>query len=77
VSGYLRTSLNSDNGFMGARTTGGTILSEVNYASINGWRRYTVTFNSGSNTSVDVYAGVWTNNGDIWIQLDDFSLVKQ
>jgi hypothetical protein len=77
LSGYLRTSLNSDNGFMGARTTAGSILSEVNYGAINGWRRYTVTFNSGSNTSVDVYAGVWTNNGDIWIQLDDFSLVKQ
>ena len=23
-----------------------------------------------------VYAGVWTDHGDIWIQLDDYSVVK-
>jgi hypothetical protein len=75
LTGFIRTSANSDNGFMGARTTGNVVISEAHYTAIGPWTRIVVNFNSGANTSVVVYAGVWTDNGDIWIQLDDFSLV--
>jgi hypothetical protein len=74
LTGFLRTSGNSDNGFMGARTTGGAVISEAHYTSIGPWTRIVVNFTSGANTNVVVYAGVWTDHGDIWIQLDDFSL---
>lgn len=75
LTGFIRTSANSDNGFIGARTVGGATLSEAQFTSIGSWTRFTVNFNSGSNTAVEIFAGVWTDNGDIWIQLDDFSLV--
>ena len=74
LTGFLRTSPNSDNGFFGVRTTGNTVISEVRYTSVGPWTRFTVTFNSGQRTAVVVFAGVWTDNGDIWVQLDDFSL---
>jgi hypothetical protein len=74
LTGFIRTSPNSDNGFLGARTTGGAVISEAHYTAIGPWTRIVVNFTSGANTNVVVYAGVWTDNGDIWIQLDDFSL---
>jgi hypothetical protein len=77
LTGYIRTSANSDNGFFGVRATGGTVIGEAHFTAIGPWTRYTVTFNSGANTQVVAYAGVWTDHGDIWIQLDDFSLAKQ
>jgi hypothetical protein len=76
LTGFIRTSANSDNGFMGARTTGGTVISEAHYTAIGPWTRIVVNFTSGPNTSVVVYAGVWTDHGDIWLQLDDFSVVR-
>jgi len=33
-----------------------------------------VTFNSGSRTSVEVFTGIWTDNGDMWVQVDDYAL---
>lgn len=75
LTGWVRTSSNSDNAFLGARTTGNVVLSEANFPKTTGWQKFTVNFNSGSNTAIQVFAGVWTDHGDIWIQLDDFSLV--
>lgn len=77
LTGWVRTSTNSDNAYLGARTTGNIVISEVSFPRTSGWQRFTVNFNSGANTSVQIYAGVWTDHGDIWIQLDDFSVVKQ
>ncbi|MEV4619986.1 DUF4185 domain-containing protein [Asanoa sp. NPDC049573] len=74
LSGFLRTSPNSDNGFFGVRTTANAVIGEANFQAVGPWTRFTVTFNSGARTAVVVYAGVWTDHGDIWVQLDDFSL---
>ena len=74
LTGYLRTSPNSDNGFFGAHTTTGGVLSEAHFTAVGPWTRFVVTFNSGPRTAVVVFGGVWTDHGDIWIQLDDFSL---
>ncbi|WP_238010582.1 DUF4185 domain-containing protein [Dactylosporangium sp. AC04546] len=76
LTGWLRTSPNSDNGFFGVRGTNNAVISEVNFTAVGPWTRYTVNFNSGNRTSVVVYGGVWTDHGDIWIQLDDFALTK-
>ncbi|WP_020523783.1 DUF4185 domain-containing protein [Catelliglobosispora koreensis] len=76
LTGWLRTSSNNDNGFIGVRSVGGAPFAEVNYKSVGKWTRYTVTFNSGSRSSVEVFAGIWTNNGDMWVQLDDFAVVR-
>ncbi|MDR2998754.1 MAG: DUF4185 domain-containing protein [Microbacterium sp.] len=76
VTGFLRTSVNSDNGFFGARTEAGVPIGEVNFHSVGAWTRFTVEFDSGDNDAVQVFGGVWTNSGDIWMQLDDVSLTK-
>lgn len=74
LTGWVRTSSNSDNGFFGVRDTAGAVISEAHFTSVGEWTRFTVDFASGSRTAVVVYGGVWTDHGDIWIQLDDFSL---
>lgn len=76
LTGFLRTSVNSDNGFFGARTLDGTVIGEANFHSVGAWTRFTVDFDSGDRTAVQVFGGVWTNSGDIWMQLDDVSLTR-
>lgn len=76
LTGFLRTSVNSDNGFFGARSLGGDVLAEANFRSVGPWTRFTVEFDSGDLDAVQVFGGVWTNSGDIWMQLDDVSLTK-
>jgi Domain of unknown function (DUF4185) len=76
LTGWLRTSPNNDNGFFGARTPGGAPIAEANFRAVGAWTRFTVTFNSGPRGSVEVFAGIWTDNGDMWLQLDDVALVK-
>ncbi|NBE99473.1 DUF4185 domain-containing protein [Nonomuraea sp. KC401] len=75
LTGWLRTSPNNDNGFFGVRVPGGAPVKEVNFRAVNAWTPFTVTFDSGSRTSVEVFAGIWTDNGDMWLQADEFSLV--
>ncbi|GAA2335763.1 DUF4185 domain-containing protein [Dactylosporangium salmoneum] len=76
LTGWLRTSPNSDNGFFGARGTDNAVISEAHFVAVGPWTRFVVNFNSGNRTAVVVYGGVWTDHGDIWIQLDDYSVVK-
>ncbi|MFI6389841.1 DUF4185 domain-containing protein [Nonomuraea sp. NPDC050540] len=76
MTGWLRTSANNDNGFFGVRDPGGAPFSETNFRAVGSWTRYQVAFDSGPRTSVEVFAGIWTDNGDMWLQLDDVSLVR-
>ncbi|MGH8491502.1 MAG: alpha/beta hydrolase [Moraxellaceae bacterium] len=77
LTGWLRTSTNSDNGFFGVRTGNGTVISEQSFTRLNGYTKVSVLLNSGNNTSVVVYGGVWTDHGDIWLQLDNVSLTPE
>lgn len=74
LTGWLRTSNNSDNGFFGVRTTGGHVIGERQFTRFGDYTKVTVDVNTGGNTNVVVYGGVWTDHGDIWLQLDDVSL---
>ncbi|GAA4535738.1 DUF4185 domain-containing protein [Nonomuraea ferruginea] len=76
LTGWLRTSPDNDNGFFGVRAPGGAPFAELNFRALGGWTKRTVTFNSGNRGSIEVFAGIWTDNGDMWLQLDDFALVK-
>lgn len=76
LTGFLRTSVNSDVGYFGARSLDGTVISEAHFVSVGAWTRFTVTFDSGDRDTVQLYGGVWTNSGDIWMQLDDVALVR-
>jgi S-formylglutathione hydrolase FrmB len=75
LSGWVRTSGNHHDGFFGVRTTSGTVIGEAHFGnSLNGYTHLTVDINTGSNTQVDVYAGVWGAWSDTWMQVDNVSL---
>jgi hypothetical protein len=76
VTGWIRTSANNDNGFFGVRDVGGPPIAEVNFQDVGAWTRYTVTFQSGNRTAVELFTGAWTDNGDMWVQVDDYSLTR-
>jgi hypothetical protein len=74
LTGWLTGSSNVAGGFFGVRTTGGTVISEAAFGSLPSYTQKTVSFNSGSNTSVIVYAGFWGPGADSWIRVDDVSV---
>jgi S-formylglutathione hydrolase FrmB len=74
VKGWIRTSPNNTDGYVGLRTTAGPVVGERKFGSLPGYSKITFTVNSGANGSLVVYAGLWAN-GDTWLQLDDVSVV--
>ncbi|WP_372633075.1 DUF4185 domain-containing protein [Cohnella sp.] len=76
LKGWIRTSANNDSGYFGARgPLNGPIRNETRFYALANYTELTVTFNSGPDSIMEIYAGMWAN-GDTWIQLDDVSLVK-
>ena len=73
VRGWIRTSGNNTDGYFGLRTPAGQVVGERAFGAIGDYTRIGVTVNSGSSTSLVVYAGLWAN-GDTWLQLDDVSV---
>ncbi|WP_446665582.1 hypothetical protein [Flexivirga sp. B27] len=74
LTGWVQTSANSAEGYIGARVPGGgPVRNEDRFAAVGSWKQFSVTVDSGDATSLDVYAGVWASE-DTWIQADDFSL---
>jgi hypothetical protein len=78
LTGWVKTSSNQNDGYFGARLlNNGAILNEVHLTQpFAGYTQVSVQFNSGSNHSVDIYAGIWANNTDTWLQLDDVRLIR-
>jgi hypothetical protein len=74
LTGWLMGSSNVARGYFGARTTSGTVFSEATFGSLPSYTQKSVSFNSGSNTSVTVYAGFWGPGADSWIRVDDLSV---
>lgn len=73
VSAWIRTSANNADGYFGLRTLGGQVVGETRFGRLDGYTRVTATVNSGANTSLVVFAGLWAN-GDTWAQVDDVSV---
>ncbi|MCC3375383.1 DUF4185 domain-containing protein [Cohnella sp. REN36] len=77
LKGWVRTSANNTDGYFGARSPGnGPVLGETRFQALGAYTELTATFNSGANTIVEVYGGIWANNGDTWMQLDDVNLTR-
>ena len=70
LTGWVRTSSNNTDGYFGLRTPSGQVLGEKKFAQLNGYTNLSVAVNTGANTSVVVYGGLWAN-GDTWLQIDD------
>ena len=73
LTGWVRTSDNNTDGYFGLRTSAGDVIGEHHLESFGDYTRLVVTVNSGANTSLVVYAGLWAD-GDTWLQLDDVSV---
>lgn len=76
VSAWIRTSANNANGYFGVRTTSGQVLAERKIGSLAGYTQVSVTVDSGANTGLVVFGGLWAN-GDTWLQIDDVGVVAQ
>ncbi|WP_431246497.1 choice-of-anchor Q domain-containing protein [Leifsonia xyli] len=68
---WVRSSSNVNNAWLGAKTTGGAVLGELRHGQAGGYTRYVVTFNSGSNTSVNLHVGLYGAGAGTWEQIDD------
>jgi S-formylglutathione hydrolase FrmB len=77
VSAWIRTSTNNTDGYMGLRTTGGQVVGETKFTRLDNYTNVTATVNTGSNTTLQMFAGLWAANGDTWAQIDDVTVVKQ
>jgi S-formylglutathione hydrolase FrmB len=76
LTGWIRTSSNNDAGYFGVRDTSGNVISEDEFNNLPGYTQLTVNLNTGSNTSVVVYGGLWPPNfEDTWMQIDNVSLI--
>lgn len=73
VTGWIRTSANNTDGYFGLRTTSGAVIGERKYGRLDGYSQITFDVNSGNNTQLQVFAGLWAN-GDTWAQIDDISV---
>ena len=73
VSGWVRSSSNNTDGYFGLRTPAGQVLGEQRFGRLDNYTQLSVTVNSGANTSLVVYGGMWAN-GDTWLQLDDVAI---
>jgi hypothetical protein len=76
---------NTTGGVLGVGTSGGTIIGTTAFVNTDpgpfthggsDYQPYTVKFNSGSNTSLVVFAGYTTPGGGSFINLDDVSLLS-
>ncbi|MCY1074133.1 DUF4185 domain-containing protein [Archangium lansingense] len=77
LRGWVRTSANNTAGYFGARgVNNGPIVGETPFGASTGYTQLTVSFNSGPHSVLEVYSGMWADNGDTWVQLDDVSLTR-
>jgi beta-glucanase (GH16 family) len=61
-------------GCFGAQAPDGTALGWESYGQMTNYTQLTVTFNSGSNTSVLVYVGFTDQGPGAWIHVDSWSM---
>ena len=73
---WVRSSSNLNSAWTGAKTASGTVLNELNHGQSAAYTRYVITFNTGSNTSINIHSGFWGAGSGTWEQIDDASLQK-
>jgi hypothetical protein len=59
---------------MGIRTTGGSVIAQQGYGQMTNYTQLTVTFNSGANSSLVIFAGFTDSGPGAWIHVDDWSI---
>jgi hypothetical protein len=82
VSADVRKSTTLSNGYISVRPVGedgnaGSVLNEIKLvgdSDQNSYKKYSFEFQSGNNSSLLFYVGLWGNGKDSWIQVDDITV---
>jgi hypothetical protein len=74
MTAWIRNSGNIGSGYVGAKTTGGSVLGEVRFGKASSYTPYVINFNSGSNSTIVLHAGFWGPGSTAWAQIDDVTL---
>ncbi len=73
LTGWVQNNFTTNVGYFGVRDSGGVnVIAQKTFSGAPNYQQITVTFNSGSNTTMKVFAGFWGQNVDYWVRLDDF-----
>lgn len=76
LSAYIQTSSPFPGGWVVAQAPDGTVLAQQSYGELDTWTPVSVSFNSGSATSVTVFFGYTGYSGQgSWIMVDTVSMV--
>lgn len=76
LTGWIKTTSNVTSGYFGVRDSAGNVLKQVQYGNTP-YAPLTVSFNSGNNSTLTVFAGYWgpgPAGTDSWINIDDITL---
>lgn len=75
LRGWVQTSSNVT-GYFGVRrgTSETDLLAETSFTDAGPWTPVSVSFNSGSQTQLTIFAGYWGPGGDPFLRLDDVEL---
>src|SRR5690606_508655 len=77
LTAWVQTSNHNVDGRLGVRLPHGqegTVMNELSFGMQGNYTRQTVTFNSGTNSSVEVFAGLHATTGNSWLRIDNISL---
>jgi len=75
LTGWVQNNFSSNLGYFGVRKADGiTVLAEKSFSASPNYTQQTVSFNSGSNSTITVYCGFWGQGADQWLRMDDIAL---
>jgi len=75
LTAWVQNNFGSNKGSLGVRAgTGTTVLAQTSFGSASSYTPVTVNFNSGSNSTVTLFAGFTGQKKTYYLRLDDFSL---
>lgn len=76
MSAWVRGAAGVDAVWIGARAGSGAVLNEMRVGGRSDYTPHTLTFSSGSSSSVTVFLGMWSAPGGLWLQVDDVTVQK-
>jgi hypothetical protein len=75
LTGWVQTNVTTSQGSFGVRTANGsTTVKQTAFGAAASYTPLTLMFNSGSNSTLTIFAGFKGQNTSAWMRLDDVAL---
>ena len=75
LTGWVQNNFSTTQGYFGVRASDGvTVVKETSFGPAANYTLLTVAFNSGSNSTMKIYAGFYAQNVDHFFRLDDVAV---